>query len=238
MAKGLVVTAESLKKRQRFGKIVKISLLLLLLSLIVLYIILQVIYNEGRFTVTLDPNKELESGLVMFEHLNDPTSKRKLYAKNIQFMDNISIKWIPEDVNKSDGGNHNGENYIAYTFFLENKGKRVINYWYKVVVDDVIKNVDEAVRLMIFVNDEKTVYAKASSTSSRAEEGTKKFRQDDDGTIILEKRADFNPGDQDKITIVVWIEGDDPDCIDALIGGEIKMHMDITEGHFKKEKDK
>jgi hypothetical protein len=50
-------------------------------------------------------------------------------------------------------------------------------------------------------------------------------------TIILEKVEDFKPDDLDKYTIVVWIEGDDPDCQDALIGGEIKMHMKITEEH-------
>ena len=27
----------------------------------------------------------------------------------------------------------------------------------------------------------------------------------------------------------MWIEGDDPDCNNDLLGGGIKMHMDITE---------
>jgi hypothetical protein len=26
-----------------------------------------------------------------------------------------------------------------------------------------------------------------------------------------------------KYTIVIWVEGDDPDCIDYLIGGSIKV---------------
>jgi hypothetical protein len=232
MANEVVVTADRLKKRQKIGRIVKTSLLILLLSLIVLYIILQVIYNEGKFTVTLDPNSTLKSGLAMYESLNDPTPKRKLYANSIKFMDNISIKWLPTTIKNEDGGSHNGDNYIAYTFYLENQGTDVINYWYKVVTDDIIKNVDEAVRIMIYRNDDATVYAKASSTTKEAEEGTVKFRTDEDGTIILEQRQDFKPGDVDKYTIVVWIEGDDPECTNALLGGEIKMHMDITEEHI------
>jgi hypothetical protein len=231
MANEVIVTADSLKRRQRLGRIVKTTLLILLLSLIVLYIILQVIYNEGKFTVTLDPNQQLRSGLAMYESLNDPTPKRKLYANSIKFMDNISIKWLPDNLKDEDGGSHNGENYIAYTFYLENQGTEVINYWYKVVTDDVIKNVDEAVRIEIYRNDESKIYAKGSSTTGEAEEGTTKFRTDEDGTIILEQRQNFNPGDVDKYTIVVWIEGDDPECTNALLGGEIKMHMDITEEH-------
>ena len=46
-------------------------------------------------------------------------------------------------------------------------------------------------------------------------------------------REDFNEGDRDKFTIVIWIEGDDPDCIDYLIGGQMKMHMEITEEHIE-----
>ena len=49
------------------------------------------------------------------------------------------------------------------------------------------------------------------------------------------KREGFKPGDIDKFTIVIFIEGDDPDCLDPLIGGEMKMHMDIKEEHIKQE---
>ena len=43
---------------------------------------------------------------------------------------------------------------------------------------------------------------------------------------------DFKPLDIDRFTIVVWLEGDDPDCVNAIIGGEIKMHMNIREEHI------
>lgn len=233
MAKEVIVTADKLKDRKKLSRLVKISLLILLLMLIVIYIILQVVYSEGRFTVTLDPNSQKKSGLTMYESLNDPTNKRQLTANSIQFMDNISIKWIPQNINNEAEGSHNGQNYIAYTFYLENQGSDSINYWYRIVVDDVIKNVDKAARIMIYRNNDVTVYAKANDQNGEAEDGTVKFRTDEDGTIILEQRSDFNPGDLDKYTIVVWIEGDDPDCVDSLIGGELKMHMDITEEHIE-----
>ncbi len=34
------------------------------------------------------------------------------------------------------------------------------------------------------------------------------------------------PGDTHKYTVVIWLEGDDPDCTDALIGGHLGMHFD------------
>ena len=53
-----------------------------------------------------------------------------------------------------------------------------------------------------------------------------------DSLACVKQRRDFKVNDIDKYTIVIWIEGDDPDCIDALIGGEMKMHLEITEEHI------
>ena len=75
---------------------------------------------------------------------------------------------------------------------------------------------------------------KANETTGEAEPGTIKFYSTQD--VLVEGRKDFKPGEVDKFTIVIFIEGDDPDCIDALIGGEMKMHMDITEEHIKQDK--
>ena len=233
MAKEVIVTADKISKWQKFGNIIKISLIILLIFLIIIYLVLKVTYHGGSFVVNLKPNESIDSGLAMYESLYDRVGKRTLKADNLQFMDNISIKWLPSNINDAGEGSHNGDNYIAYTFYIENQGKDVLNYWYKMVIDDIVKNVDEAARIMIFINGESTVYAKGSSRDGTPEKDTEKFRDDKDGTIILKQRANLYPGEIDKITVVVWIEGDDPECIDALIGGELKMHMDITEEHHQ-----
>lgn len=233
MVKPVIVTADKLVRRKKAMKVTKIVFLCVVLLLAILFTILAIIYNGGKFVITLDPNFALESSIVIYDSLEDKDFKRKLYAEEINFMDNISIKWLPKDINTAYEGSHNGQNYIAYTFYIENQGKDIVNYWYEVKIDDVIKNVDEAVRIMIFRNDEKTVYAKINADTEKEEEGTKAFYSKE--SAVLEPRKDFKPGDIDKFTIVVWLEGDDPDCVDAIIGGEIKMHMDITEEHIEEE---
>ena len=85
---------------------------------------------------------------------------------------------------------------------------------------------------MIFVNDDKKVYAKVNHLNGQPEKDTVGFLKNSDGTIIREVRKNLAPGEFDKITVVIWIEGDDPDCVDALIGGQLKMHMSITEEHI------
>lgn len=233
MAKEVIVTADRIKGRRKFVRILRLSVLILLLLLIILYIVLRVVFNEGSFIVNLKSNKDLKSGLAIFESLNDTNGKRMLKAEGMPFMTNISIKWLPENINDEAEGSHNGENYIAYTFYVQNQGDIVIDYWYQVFIDDVIKNVDEAARVMIFLNGEPTVYAKGDSIDGKPEEDTTVFRNDKDGSIILEQRSGMQPNETDKITVVVWIEGDDPECVDALVGGELRLHMDITEEHPK-----
>lgn len=235
--KEVVLTADKLKKRKKRYKRVKVVLTIILVILIFTFIILSIIYNGGRFTVTLDNNFALESGIILYEEKEYKEETRKLYAKNLDFMDNISIDWIPKDIDTEAEGSHNGENYIAYTFYLENTGKEMVNYWYTIVLDDVIKNVDEAVRVMIYLNGEREVYAKINALSKEPEKDTKVFLDNKDNEIILEERKDFKPNDVDRFTVVVWLEGDDPDCVDAIIGGEIKMHMEIREEHLKPESE-
>lgn len=232
----ITLNSEKIKKREQRIKILKITILLILLFLIILYFILRVVFELGDFTVSLDPQLQEKSGLVMYEKLSEKQNKKILKAEKLEYMDNICVKWLPENLTEAEGS-HNGENYLAYTFYLENQGVDPINYWYKVVSDDVIKNVDKAIRIMIIRNDEKIIYAKANETTGEAEivgdEITTKFYNDKE--LILKQRENMQPGEIDKFTIVIFLEGDDPDCTDELIGGEMKMHMEITEEHTAPE---
>ena len=227
--------SEKVRDREKKIKLVRRSLLLMTLFLITIYFLLGVVLESGNFTVSLSPELAQESGLVMYEKLSEKSARKILKATKVDFMDNISVKWLPTNLHESTGGSHNGDNYLAYTFYLENQGSDPINYWYKVVVDDVIKNVDRAIRIMIYRNGEKTIYAKPNGATGAAEVGTEKFYSDTEP--VLECRKLFRPGEIDKFTIVVYLEGDDRDCVDALIGGEMKMHMDITEEHISQPQE-
>ena len=221
--------SEKLKNRERKVRIIKLALLIIALFLMIIYFLLRLFYEGGAFTITLDEELARRSGLVMYEKLSEKNEKKILKVDELEFVDNISINWLPENIDEEGEGTHNGPNYIAYTFYIENKGADTINYWYKIVVDDVIKDVDKAIRVMVFRNGEKTVYAKANERTGAQEIGTVQFK--DNLTVVEKERTEFKVGDIDKFTIVIWVEGDDPDCVDALIGGMMKMHMDITEEH-------
>ena len=235
MSKSVEVKAETVYKKKLLKKIIWIIFLLLIIFISVIYLFLYIVYQGGRFTVNLDKNMSNRKSVYLSETGKLSDKSRSLSADTIDYMDNISIKWLPNNLDTEENGSHNGDNYIAYTFYVANQGNESIDYWYSIIIDDVIKNVDEAVRVMIFLNDEKTVYAKKNSYTGMEEKDTKSFYADDEA--VLENRKGFAPGDIDKFTVVIWLEGDDPDCVDSILGGEIKMHMEIREEHKEESKN-
>ena len=46
-----------------------------------------------------------------------------------------------------------------------------------------------------------------------------------DSVITRGKEKGVKAGDVHKYTVVLWLEGDDPDCVDALIGGHLGVEM-------------
>ena len=221
-----------LEKKVRRIIIIVISLLFLLLFLA--YYVIGIIYNSGNFSVTLDKNLYFDDGLIMYD---DPTYKvyrSELLAPAPESFDNYSGKWLPDDITKSEGGSHNGDNYLAYTFYVENQGTQVSDYWNEVEIADVIKNVDEAVRVRIYKDDEVVTYAKIGATG-KPEPNTVPFV--DDSTIALQHVENFKPGDIHKYTLVLWVEGSDPECTDNILGGEFKVVMNFNSEHVD-EKEK
>ena len=102
------------------------------------------------------------------------------------------------------------------------------------LIYNFIKNVDEAVRIRVYRDGQSTTYAKKSSNGT-AEPDTVSFESDE--LIVREHIIDFNPGKKSKYTIVLWIEGSDPECTDNILGGEFKVHMDFKSENTEEGED-
>lgn len=220
-------SAKETVKKKNFRKALKIAVILILLFLINLYIILSFIYQEKSFTVYLEHEDNIERNLIIYETKDDKRYKFYLKADILEELSTTSLAWLPENLHTEADGSHNGNNYIAYTFYAENLGQETTNYKAEIILDDVIRNMDEALRVLVFKNDEKVVYAKPSSKTGEAEEGTKAFVNEE--IIMSERVENFEVGAVDKYTVVIFVEGKDAECTDALIGGEVGVYMKLTE---------
>lgn len=218
---------------KRIKKVMIIVLIFIFLLLLILYYTIGIIYSRGNFSITLDKNLYFDDGLIIYD---DPTYKvyrNELFAESPETFDNISYKWLPDNIATQGGGSHNGDNYLSYTFYIENTGSDISDYWTEVVITDVIKNVDEAVRVRIYKNGEYVTYAKIGARG-KAESNTTPFQNEQ--TISLEHTENFKPGDIHEYTLVLWVEGADPECTDNILGGEFKIEMQFYSEHVEEEK--
>ena len=220
------VTAEKVYRRKLFTRIVKMALLILLLFFSVLYLILYVVNSNGYFTIKLDKNLKSERHILLSSDSEFSAETVEIKVKGLEYMDNITEGWIPFDELISKEGDHSDDNYIAYTFFVKNDGSENVDYKSKIVIESVIKNVDEAVRVALYTNGERKVYAKKAKDGN-AEPNTISFLSN--RLVMQQDRDNIKPGEIDRYTVIVWLEGKDPECIDDIIGGEMKMAMVITE---------
>ena len=220
--------ADKVKRKKRIKKILKRVLLVLILLLFILYIVFSIIYSHGSFTIRLERDLYLKNSIIVYEDPDYKVFRTELYAQTMDFIDNIKGEWFdiwwPDGLDKHEGGSHNGENYVAYTFYVENLGDEVTDYYTEIIVDDVLKGVDEAIRVRVYRNGEVATYAKMGK-NGQPEKDTIPFV--DDVLVARNWIQEFKPGDIDKYTIVFWLEGPDPECNDNILGGEFKFHMDF-----------
>ena len=217
-------TTDKLKKEKKLKKKFKLVVILLLLLLLILYFVMGIVYNNGNFSITLDKNLYLDNGIIIYDDFQYKVYRTELLAKAPETFNSIKEIWLPEEIKDYEGGSHNGDSYLVYTFYIENTGDEIASYTREVIIDDVIKNVDAAIRVRIYKNGEYLTYAKLSS-EGEVEPNTVPFI--DDEIIMSEDVTNFKPNDIDKYTIVLWIEGEDPDCTDNILGGEFKVRMNF-----------
>lgn len=220
----LTLKSQKLKHEKKTRRTIMLILIIIMLLLLLAYFVVGIIYNSGNFSITLDSNLYFDKGLIIYDDDTYKVYRTELYAETPETFDNIYYKWLPEDLHNYEGGSHNGKNYLAYTFYIENTSSQTSDYWTELVIDDVIKNVDDAVRIRVYRDDQSATYAKKSSNGT-AEPDTVSFESDE--LIVREHIIDFTPGKISKYTIVLWIEGSDPECTDNILGGEFKVHMDF-----------
>lgn len=238
----------SFKTAARMKFISRIGIGLSSLAIFVLLLFSYYSENVGNFTIDLSQELYLEKEMVLSETIDFFEGRSRLTAIPIGNVEPIGIRGEPETipvevlaaVDTFSGGNNNGRNYFAYVFYTKNTGESSLSYNLTMYVDDVNNHVDEAIRVMVIVEQnvnsltktrEQFVYAKAQSPVGEnpglPEPGALLFYAP--RIVFTSNRFLFEPGFIDKFTVIMWIHGEDPDCTDlgerAITSGTLRMSM-------------
>lgn len=210
-----------MSKRFYWKKIRPILLSVFICSVFFLVLMAVTSNRNGNLTIFVDRSSVTKS-LSLSESKNLSNPQGKIYGPSLDNAWDTGEDFIPGDLYLLDG-NNSGTNYLAYTFYVFNSGIENLDYSMRFSIDNTSKDLDEAIRVRFYVNDELTTYAKKNKTTGESENGTVAFESDD--VITSHTITDFEPEEVTKYSIVIWVEGDDVDCTNKKIGGSISLSI-------------
>lgn len=215
--------AEDIVKLKKRRRILGIILGAVTAMLAIIFIISMLVTKWGDLVIEID-RPAVAKGISLSETKDFENKSVSLSAKQALDVTNITYNWLPVDLDTSKDGEHNGDNYVAYTFYIRNDGEEAFPYDAVLDITGVAKSADEACRVMIYKNGQKSIFAKGQyDDREKAEPNSVKFI--DDKTVYRTRTEDFEVGAVDKYTIVIWIEGEDPQCVDEIRDGFVRMRM-------------
>ncbi len=209
--------------------------------------------NNGNFTINLNLY-DRRRGLTLSEDAGMTRLSSKLYATPLQQAEPItmdtdqgaqSIDWSIIDAEGSRGAN-NGEHHIVYTFYLKNVGEQTFNYAVSLDILSKARGVEKATWVAVYRDSIyyghpsnirlRTIYALESQTQ---EDGIERGEYNPDSVyadakfeserlVFSDRRNAFSPGETHKYTVVIWLEGEDPECKLERSGGMIKLEMNFA----------
>jgi len=207
----------------RMGKL-RLFLLLTIVFVAILFIIAFMQEKTGNFTINLDRLELFRKGIAMSADAEFTNPTARLTASPVEDVTNIATEDLPDDLNDIDG-DHNGRNYMAYTYYVRNAGKEPVEYKAVVTLQSASKGAEDAVRIAVWRNDDKTVYAMPAANGMPELDCTNFISK----KLVCEYDEDnFEVGNVDKYTVVIWLDGDDPECVDAIVGGGLEFTMQIA----------
>ena len=210
--------------RKPWFRICEIVLATLLVILLVFYGAAMLFAEKSGFTIAISDDKDSKAAISLSESadFSDPTVR--LDAGGIKGATNISVLDLPESF-ESEGGRHNGENYLAYTFYLKNSGTETADIRSELNIKVDRFGAADAIRVRMYRNGIDTTYAKPAK-NGEPEYNTTPFAEDRKVFSVVEE--DVDPEEIIKYTIVVWFDGDDPECVDDIKGGVVKMSLNFS----------
>lgn len=191
--------------------------------------------NAGNFVMSVDTAARLR-GITMSIDPSFETASSRLLSDPINSARDVTYAWIKREEITQTNGNYVDidHDYVAYTFYVKNEGYETVDLSYYIRMTGVYGGLDEGIRILIIDEGVETLYMKADKEEkdySRYMPEAELFLTS--ATIMRKVVFNFKPGDIRKYSVVVWLEGHDPDTKDEILGGMIKMTMNFTINGFE-----
>ena len=240
-----------MRKNKKFitifkSKSFKLILALALLITSIMIVLVMVLGNQsGNFVVKVESGDASKS-IAITDSYEDRVYTNKLVANGIEGMTNTTPRWFLDgDTAEAQNiglkkltaelGNNVDETSTAYiyTFLIVNTGTNAVSINLEMTLSNVSNGVDDAIRVMTYDDDSEdiNIYQKADSVYTEyayypatptlfASENVVY----DENVTVLPTTDPENPT-YIKYSVIFWLEGQDPECTEAIFNGTIKFAL-------------
>lgn len=246
--------------RKRKLLVVLLSLLLLLattVGIVTLYGL-----HTGGFTMSIADDLS-NAGVKLYERIDDKGVSQLKGPELSKVQPMMQPQVLENYVYNNGGGMYESTagDYIGYTFFVKNEGTTEADMQSKLTISGVTHHMDDAIRIWVFtsrgivgenneiefstLDKDGVIYQKADSVE-KTYEGIKtaygNYRAttnfETNTSVVTTPYVDVNPGEILRISIIMWVEGEDPDCgnnliADAETGEEIDESQEKSSGNVE-----
>jgi hypothetical protein len=192
--------------------------------------------SAGSFVVSIKQS-DYKNGIGLSESPGVDGVSPRVYAKAMERARDMMFSDLPlEEIWATDGDYPDTRHeYIAYSFYLTNIGEQTVNVTLKIDITGESSNLGGAIRIILI--DENGVWM---------------YQRPDDKVFdypyLIDTKENFNvvefngnsvvgdkviealePGKSTRYSIIVYIEGNDPDCVDEIQdGGSLQLKMEFS----------
>lgn len=190
----------------------------------------------GSFVVGVS-DKGYQGGLVLSKTKDFSTSSPRLVGDSVSNVHPISVLDIYSDKVLQNDGSYipRSKNYMGFTFYLKNEGNISINVDVSMSITKATNYVDRATWIWLFEDEDDkdgTIYRKKDTIDHEypTEYNSYNYKDYIDDELIMRSTiVYFKPQEIKKYSIIIWLEGEDPDCVDtgdySVKSGKIRFTM-------------
>lgn len=209
------------------------SLISLFLACLIVVIALFMGQEAGNFVIEVEGGNQRKS-IQICENLNGSTSSR-LEAPSVSEMTNTTFHRFRDRLDKykeTDGVTIDEDTHIyAYSFYMLNEGAESLKVNATLFYSGVSNNLDKAVRVLTMSSTSDSLACYQAPDEQMTDYGNDYPPVSlflGDGKVYEEEFLSVDPGDIIKYTVLFWLEGNDPDCTDAIRLGKIRFALKLS----------
>lgn len=188
--------------------------------------------NVGSFSIKL--GDDLTSRQIFLSEKEDFSwYDSRLEAVSVRDANFVIYPFIKANECKNTDGAKIWDNnsYISYTFYLKNLGRETVNVAQQCSISGKRDGLELVTWLEYFEDDEEGIVyqggnAPDKNTHKYFERYPNTVSYDLENMVAYENKIyDLHPGDVKKFTLITWVDSNDPDFTENILGGSIRFEI-------------